>query len=369
MLVFSVAFESYRRTEAAIANVESAVLKVPSKITRGSFILVRKIGVGVVGAVHVLIVLVSVMLLAGFLGVGLVQLWTEEPVLLRQRLFFDYTDVNPKAVFMFGGDVGSIIKKRQIGVPIGHTFHVNLQLLMPDSDYNRQVGMFQLTAEILSSNENVVSKSSRPCMLPFRSLPIRLLQTCLMSIPLVLGISAETQKISVEILKHKEGYPRTKAIRVTLIPRAGTSYLPQLYEAEILMNSRLPWTKQLVRNWKWTISIWATLYIYIMLVIILICCCRPLLFPLTIQNFSDHDGIDKNSSTKENIESGKGLKDEREVSELLRKWQQRRRKRRANFLQKDTAETEGSSASSISVNRKDTSVVVEEDIGESESVF
>lgn len=228
--------------------------------------------------------------------------------------------------------------------------------------------LYQLAAEILSSNGNVVSKSSKPCMLQFRSLPIRLLQTCLMSIPLVLGISAETQRISVEILKHKEGYPRTKAIRVTLIPRAGTSYLPQLYEAEVIVNSRLPWTKQLVRNWKWTISIWATIYIYIFLLITLICCCRPLLFPWTVMNFSEHDNMDGNSSATEMVESEKEPRDEREVSDLMRKWQQRRRRRRTIFLQKDIAETDGSSASSMCITREDTSVVVEEDIGESESV-
>lgn len=85
-------------------------------------------------------------------------------------------------------------------------------------------------------------------------------------------------------------------------------------------------------------------------------------------NFSEHDNMDGNSSATEMVESEKEPRDEREVSDLMRKWQQRRRRRRTIFLQKDIAETDGSSASSMCITREDTSVVVEEDIGESESV-
>ncbi|EEF47404.1 seipin-1 [Ricinus communis] len=366
-LVSSMLYESYRRTEATTEALESTVLKVPTKVTQGSFVLVRKIGLGVMGAIHMFVVLLGVMILAGFLGVGLVQLWVEKPVFLRERLFFDYTDVNPKAVFSFGGvDGSSIYKRGQAGVPAGHSFQVSLELLVPESDYNREVGMFQLTAELLSAKGVVLAKSSQPCMLPFRSLPIRLLRTCLMSIPLVLGISEETRKISIEILKHEEGYPRSKAIRVTLIPRSGTLYVPQLYEAEILMNSQLPWTKQLLRNWKWTISVWATLYIYMTLLIVLLCFCRPLLFPMTMVNFGDHREGD--SSIKDSKEPQTEPRDEGEISELVRKWQQRRKKRKAIFFHRDVSATVGSSASSMSITREDASILVEEETGDSESV-
>lgn len=140
---FSIASDSCHLAEEATATVESAVLKIPYKLTHGSAMLLRKIGFGILGAMHVCLVLIMVMLLAVFLGVGLVQLWVEEPVLLRERLFFDYTDVNPKAVFTFEGFQG-IIYKKQMGIPVGHTFHVSLVLLMPESDYNRQIGVFQV---------------------------------------------------------------------------------------------------------------------------------------------------------------------------------------------------------------------------------
>lgn len=224
----------------------------------------------------------------------------------------------------------------------------------------------QLTAEVLSDNGNVMAKSSQPCMLRFRSLPIRLLRTFLIGLPLILGISEETQKISIEMLKRKEGYPRTKAIKISLIPRAGTSYLPQLYEAEILMKSQLPWTKEVVRNWEWTFYVWASLYIYIILLIILTCYCRPLVFPMTIANFSYFDRSERDLVTEETKEPRAEARDEKEISELLRKCQQRR-KRKAVVFHRGKVGTVCSSAPSMSVTMEDTCVVVE-DIGDSESV-
>ncbi|KAH7571427.1 hypothetical protein JRO89_XS04G0049300 [Xanthoceras sorbifolium] len=69
-----------------------------------------------------------------------------------------------------------------------------------------------------------------------------------MGIPLLLGVSDETEKLTIKILRHKEGNRRTEAIRVILSPRAGSSWLLQLYDAQILLKSRLTWTKEFVRS-------------------------------------------------------------------------------------------------------------------------
>ena len=61
-------------------------------------------------------------------------------------------------------------------------------------------------------------------------------------------------------------------------------------------------------------------------------------------------------------------RDEREISELMKKWKRSRGKRKAICLHEAMTETIGSSAPSISVSREDTSTVVEDDIGDSESV-
>lgn len=224
----------------------------------------------------------------------------------------------------------------------------------------------ELTAELLSVNGAVIAKSSQPCMLKFRSIPIRPARTFLMGFPLLIGISQETQMISIEMLKHKEGTRRTEAIRVTLVPRAGTLSPPQLYEAGILIHSQLPWTKQLVSNWKWTLYVWTSSYIYIILLIVLVCFCKPLIFPMTTAASFCGDRSERELMTEEPAEALTQARDEREVSELLRKW--KRSKRKAIYLHEAMRETVGSSTSSMSVTREDTSTVVDEDTVDSESV-
>lgn len=279
---------------------------------------------------------------------------------VRERLYFDYAEVHPNAVLVLGGYSGT---KKKMGVPVGQTIYVSLVLQMPESDYNREIGMFQLVAEVISTDGNVRDKSSLPCMLRFRSLPVRLVRTSLMSIPLLLGITSETQRLTIPMLRHKEGYPRTKAIRITLVPRAGTSFLPQLYEAEILVNSELPWRKEFVHRWKWTFYVWTSVYMYLMLLIVLICCFRQLIFPVMIASFS-HNKYDRNTTTESRREQLAGSKDTREILEMLRRWKERGRKRK-EMLEGVLPESVSSSASSISVTRDDSSI---EDVGDSESV-
>ncbi|CAL1352904.1 unnamed protein product [Linum trigynum] len=359
----AIASDSYRRAELTASAAESAILAAPRKLTRSTTAMMTKIGLGILGAVHVCVVLTMVMVLSVVLGVGLVRMWAEEPVFSTHKLLFDFTNPNPSAIVHLGNKM-PIVGLTTTVIPVGHTFHVSLVLLLPESDYNRQIGVFQLSAEVLTASGEVTARSSRPCMLKFRSLPVRLARTFMMAIPLLLGISDETQKISVELLNQKEAYyPRTGAIRVTLIPRAGTSYLPQLYEAEMVIKSKLPWSKEVVRRWRWTFYVWTSLYIYVSSVIILATCFRPLLFPVPTRRRTGEEAAGGNGGGEWEAE------EDTSTSDMVRKWQVRRRKRKASsFLYGETTTTTSVSSMTMSSRDDASSSVVEEEIGDSESV-
>lgn len=157
--LFYLASDSYRRAEEAKERVELAVQKVPSNITHGSVLLIRKLGMGFLGAAYMGMVLIMLMVASVVVGVGLVRVWVDEPVLVRERLHFDYTDFQPKAMFplcvVSGSDRGSswvmLRKARRVGeIPVGHTFQVSVLLVMPDSDYNRLVGVFQVNVAMIT---------------------------------------------------------------------------------------------------------------------------------------------------------------------------------------------------------------------------
>ncbi|KAH7866804.1 hypothetical protein Vadar_025222 [Vaccinium darrowii] len=388
----SLVSESIHRAEEAKGSIESTVrvagrviLFPASAVANKSLtVLVKKVGVGLLGAVYACVVVTLVMGLAIVLGFVLVHLWVEEPVFVREKLCFDYTDVHPTAVCSFhdggrqdgGGFMVTSYGKKKMGrlVPVGHTFYVSLFLLLPESDFNLQIGIFQLTAELISTNGYVIAKSSQPCMLRFRSLPIRLMRTILMGIPLLLGMTDETEKITIPMLKHREGYPRTEIIRVSLIPRAGTSFVPQLYEAEIIIYSQPPWSKEIVRRWKWTFCVWTSINIYIMLLVILVCFFKPLIFPIkTAKNSSSTQRSDDQEAMTMKVckePRERGMED-KEVLEALRRWKQSRSERKAMLLRGVSPDTIGSSASSTSnITREETFVATTttEDVEDSQSV-
>ncbi|KAJ8427032.1 hypothetical protein Cgig2_032860 [Carnegiea gigantea] len=353
---------------------------LPEILTSAVHHLLRRLAHGLLGAVYTGMMLALVMSAAVILGFLVVNYWVEEPVVVKEKLQFDFTDFNPHATFVFdGGVAGERKRKQQLAmVPVGHTFHVSVELLVPDSDYNRDIGVFQIVAEVISSNGKIIAESSQPSMLIYQSHPVRLMHTLLMGFPLLLGLTRETQKITVHMLKCKEdSLIRTEAIRITLMPRARTPYVPQLYEAKILVHSRLPWVKELIHDWKWTFYVWTSLHIYIMLLTLILCFCRPLLvFPvLRAPCVGEHRHEERGSAVEREDKTGARMPEEREFTETLRKWQQYRRKRKAELLSKCSAFMENvslTSASSCTMTTsytmtKDTGPGLEE-VGDSESV-
>ncbi|KAK6915763.1 Seipin family [Dillenia turbinata] len=366
-LFFSMASESFYRAEDSKHRIESAIQTAPSGLARGGTVLVKRLTIGLLGAAYVGMVLVMLIAVAALVGFCLVQMWVEEPVFVRERVYFDYTDAHPRAVLSFDWFDGFLKK----GVPVGHTFYVSLVLFMPESNYNRELGMFQLTAELVAQNGKVIAQSSRPCMMRYRSVPLRLLHTVAMSIPLILGISSETQKISVDIMRHKERHPKTEAIIIKMIPRARTSSLPQVYQAEIITKSQLPWRKQVVRSWRWTFYVWTSLNIYMILLATVVCCFKPLVFPTTVTvsgfgNLIDHR---ERAVAKEEVPKLSQAKswESTENSEAFRRWQRRRSKRKEALGHGPLSEGADSSASSTTITRDDTSTAAKY-IDDSESV-
>lgn len=140
--LLSIASESYHQAEEAKETVQSAVRNAPSTIIHGALLLLKKLACGFFRAAYVCAVLIMLLILAAVVGIALVWLWLEEPVVVTDRLHFDYTQPHPKAVFVFGPSANKHII---MGVPVGHTFTVSLDLLMPESDFNRAIGVFQVS--------------------------------------------------------------------------------------------------------------------------------------------------------------------------------------------------------------------------------
>ncbi|CAD6258284.1 unnamed protein product [Miscanthus lutarioriparius] len=236
----------------------------------------RRAARGLLAAACTFAALVAALLVSVLLGFLLVRHWVEDPVTVRQQLFFDYTEAQPSAAVVLDGARGA---GAGAVLPAGHSVRVSMALLFPDSYHNREVGMFQIKAEAVSVSGITMASATQPYMLRYKSTPVRLAQSALLCVPLTLGIRSETQAASLKVLQYREGHGRhrrTGVIRVLLQPRAATVQLPQVYRAEVVVQTALPWAKSLARGMKWTLCVWVSSSVHIALIVLAVCWARPL---------------------------------------------------------------------------------------------
>lgn len=198
-----------------------------------------------------------------------------------------------------------------------------------------------------------MATATQPYMLRYKSTPVRLAQSALLCVPLTLGIRSETQTASLKVLQYREGHGRhrrTGVIRVLLQPRAATVQLPQVYRAEVVVQTALPWAKSLARGLKWTLCVWVSSSVYVVLVAFAICWARPLAVSARNRRLSELQAGGKMASDLD--PGGVGESSSKDVSEdFAVKWRERRSKRKAQFRTRlhggsmELEPTEGSTSS------------------------
>lgn len=121
------------------------------------------------------------------------------------------------------------------------TFDVHVQLDLPDSEYNRKVGMFQVKAELVNLNGETILDSMRPTLLRYQSPLVRWMKTLAYWPFHVAGFVEEKQTIDVRVFsKIRERRDFTR-VAVKLLPRGQTKngLLPEVYSASTTISLRM----------------------------------------------------------------------------------------------------------------------------------
>ncbi|MFS8030568.1 putative Seipin family protein [Helianthus anomalus] len=112
----------------------------------------------------------------------------EELVQVTEKLTFDYTKDTPTTFVVISSCLESSVmvhnEKSVIGssagsrvIPFDHEVQATVSLTLPESDYNINLGIFHLRVDFLSSDGNFLASTRQPCMLRFKSQPIRHVST------------------------------------------------------------------------------------------------------------------------------------------------------------------------------------------------
>ncbi|GMI93512.1 SEIPIN2 [Hibiscus trionum] len=271
--------------------------------------LVIRFGWGMFCATYVGCVLFGIMFTSLATSGVLMRYLVEDPLEMKEMLNFDYTKSSPVAfvpivscaAFSCGSKcMEKIDVLKNVGprvIPLDHKLKVTVSLTMPESEYNKNLGMFQVRVDFLSINGETLASSSHPCMLKFISEPIRLLLTFFKVAPLITGYTSETQTLNLKVRGLNEGTVPTACLRVVLEQRAEFrpgAGIPELYDAYLILDSELPLIKRIVWYWRRTIFVWVSMTLFMTQVLFTLVCCRPLLIPRTRKR----DGSARSTSTR-----------------------------------------------------------------------
>jgi seipin len=115
--------------------------------------LLMQFGWGLFWSCYVCVILCGLLVFSVMLSGVLMRYLVEEPIKIRQDLIFDYTKDNPVAYVPIQSCGGVACCEENIGdfkslntrvIPPNHKLQVSVLLTMPESEYNRNLGVFQV---------------------------------------------------------------------------------------------------------------------------------------------------------------------------------------------------------------------------------
>ncbi|XP_059663976.1 seipin-2-like [Cornus florida] len=256
----------------------------------------RRFGLAFFWSIYVCFMLLG-LLVSGFVIGGLnMRLLVEEPIQTTKTLNFDYTKASPVAFVPITSSPGvdvpsalfsadSIEAAQRAGarfIPYNHKLQLTITLTLPESEYNRKLGVFQVRVEFLSANGKVIATSSYPCMLRFKSQPIRYVETIFKSVPLIAGFQSESQILNTNVRDFTERYEPTACFKVILEQRAEYQRgagIPEIYDASLALESELPQMKRIIWHWRRTIFVWISIMSFLTELVFVLIFFRPLIIP------------------------------------------------------------------------------------------
>ncbi|KAL0798782.1 hypothetical protein Bca101_053957 [Brassica carinata] len=255
-----------------------------------------KFGWGLFWAVYVGAVLFGLLVLSLMLGEFMINRVADKPFVVKEVLNFDYTKNSPEAFVPITSCAGvacdgsckesnEMLRIRGVrAIPRDHKLEITLSMTLPESSYNKNLGMFQVRVDFLSADGQTLNSIRRPCMLRFRSEPVRLVQTFLKVVPLVTGYVSEIQTLSLKLKGFAEKDIPTACLKVMIEQRAEFrpgAGIPELYDASLSLESDLPFFKKVIWKWRKTLYVWISMSLFVTELLFALVCCRPLVLPRT----------------------------------------------------------------------------------------
>ncbi|XP_042349289.1 seipin-like isoform X2 [Plectropomus leopardus] len=139
----------------------------------------------------------------------------------------------------------SLMRNKKHALTFGQAYQMSLQLEMPDSPTNQDLGMFMIKTTCFSRDGGQVASSSRSTMLRYRSDLLRYLGTLLFLPAFLTGVTEQKQVLEVELFSDYMDDPYTPSV-TAVIEILSTKV--QIYSSELHIHAYFTGVRYLLFN-------------------------------------------------------------------------------------------------------------------------
>ncbi|XP_077283741.1 lipid droplet biogenesis associated protein seipin [Arctopsyche grandis] len=138
------------------------------------------------------------------------------------------------------------LTKRQQLLMVGQAYRISIDLDVPESQVNKDLGMFMCCAELRARGGGLVSSACRSGLLSYKSPLLTLISTLFKAPMMVLGMQEERQLIQLELFSH---YEDDKNQPITDMYVEIQSRHIELYSATLNIDAHFTGLRYVMFNW------------------------------------------------------------------------------------------------------------------------
>lgn len=200
----------------------------------------------VIAFITALLVWLSIFMYIAFYYVYVPTITHERPVYLKFRACGASDDCAPmKGMCSFPSAHVQLTQRQQL-LMMGQPYKIHLDLEMPESPANKELGMFMVCVDFRSKSGDLLANSCRSTMLHYRGFLLDTLYKIVFSPFFVFGGAEEKQNIHVELFSE---YEEQDSEPVTDIYVEIQSRHIEIYSAKFSVNARFSGLRYVMFNW------------------------------------------------------------------------------------------------------------------------
>ena len=207
------------------------------------------------------IVIAALGVLMGTFLVGVAQYsfgyWLVMPAMhIENPVYFDYGSIGPTqgpnaTVFLHGRQWEPSEHTRDIYINeptsllANMGYDIYLQVLIPNSQVNARIGLFQCSTKVFSIDDVLLAKSTRPVTMPYLHPVLNYARRFLLLIPLLLGIVREDREIILPLMEHFIEHPNHASYSLQI----SLSRPVQVAKARVYFATQLKGVRYFLYHW------------------------------------------------------------------------------------------------------------------------